>query len=58
MLRVERGAFALLANLADTPARVPLGDVMLASEALARGDELPPLGCALVRAHASRAEHR
>jgi maltooligosyltrehalose trehalohydrolase len=50
VLRVERGSFALVANFGETPARVALGDVVLASEPLVRGDELPALACALVRA--------
>ena len=50
ILRVERGTFALIANLADAPARVALGEVVLASEPLANAGELPPLACALVAA--------
>ncbi|HEY1817323.1 MAG TPA: malto-oligosyltrehalose trehalohydrolase [Kofleriaceae bacterium] len=48
VLRVERGPFALVANLADAPAREQLGDIVLASEPLASAGELPPLSCVLV----------
>ena len=50
VMRVERGTFALVVNLGEAPARTRLGEVVLASDALARGDELPPLSCALVAA--------
>jgi maltooligosyltrehalose trehalohydrolase len=49
VLRIERGPFALVVNFADVPARAALGDVVLASQAVANASELPPLACALVR---------
>ncbi len=49
LVTVERGDLALVCNLAATPARAPLGHVLLASTGLASASELPPVSCALVR---------
>jgi maltooligosyltrehalose trehalohydrolase len=49
LMTVERGDLALVCNLAATPARVQLDDVLLASTGLASSSELPPVTCALVR---------
>jgi maltooligosyltrehalose trehalohydrolase len=49
VIAIQRGALRLVCNLTDEPAAADLGDVVLASVALANHRELPPLGCALVR---------
>jgi maltooligosyltrehalose trehalohydrolase len=50
VLRIARGDdLVLVANLGDAPARCDVRDPLLASEDLARGDELPPRSCAVVR---------
>jgi maltooligosyltrehalose trehalohydrolase len=49
VITVERDGLALVCNLADQPARVILGDVLLASEDLANARELPGQSCAVVR---------
>jgi maltooligosyltrehalose trehalohydrolase len=46
---VERGELSLFCNLAAAPARIQLGDVLLASTGLADTSELPPVSCALAR---------
>jgi maltooligosyltrehalose trehalohydrolase len=48
LVQLERGELAVIANLAETAVRIPIAQVLLASHDLARGDELPPLACALV----------
>ncbi len=46
---VERGELSVVCNLTEQAQPVSLGEVLLASQALANSRELPPLACAVVR---------
>jgi maltooligosyltrehalose trehalohydrolase len=45
---IRRGRLALVCNLAETALRLDVDGVLLASRALAKANELPPMSCAVI----------